>query len=120
MNKIVTVLIILSLLGCEQSKKAKFSDHPESNTATDSIPTPELTLRQANNLAQLPLNCVDQEYPNKMGHVTAAPADQKRPRIQHPAFYGCFDWHSAVHGHWSAVVLLKQFPQLEKRIELLQ
>ena len=54
-----------------------------------------------------------------MGHVTAAPEDQKRPTVQHPAFYGCFDWHSAVHGHWSAVTLLKQFPDLENRDELL-
>ncbi|MGJ8684687.1 MAG: DUF2891 domain-containing protein [Nonlabens sp.] len=85
----------------------------------DKIPTPQLNLQQANNLAQLPLHCIETEYPNKMGHVTAAPEDQKRPTEQHPVFYGCFDWHSAVHGYWSAVTLLKQFPELEAREELL-
>ena len=78
-----------------------------------------LDLAQANNLALLPLHCVDQEYPNKMGHVTASPADQLRPTLQHPAFYGCFDWHSAVHGHWSAVYLLKNFPEMDNAAALL-
>ncbi|GAL76131.1 hypothetical protein JCM19275_2263 [Nonlabens ulvanivorans] len=85
----------------------------------DEIATPQLHLDQANNLAALPLHCIETEYPNKMGHVTAAPGDQKRPTDQHPVFYGCFDWHSAVHGYWSAVTLIKQFPKLEAREELL-
>ena len=115
-------ILSLTIIACNNPKQeAAESDliAPKNATFSDQIPTPQLTLEQANNLALLPLHCVDQEYPNKMGHVTAAPEDQKRPTEQHPAFYGCFDWHSAVHGHWSAVTLLKQFPELENREELL-
>ena len=49
--------------------------------------------------AALALACVQQEYPNKIAHVMQSDADAKPPRELTPAFYGCFDWHSAVHGH---------------------
>ncbi len=74
----------------------------------------ELTLELANDLAELPLKCMDQEYPNKLGQVLASKDNLREPGDLHPAFYGCFDWHSAVHGHWSLVKLLKTFPDLEK------
>ncbi len=71
-----------------------------------------LTRGQAERLAQLPLRCLQREFPNKPGETLAAPADIGSPRGLHPAFYGCFDWHSSVHGHWLLVRLLKQFPDL--------
>jgi hypothetical protein len=49
---------------------------------------------------RLALDCVHREYPNKIAHVLQGDADVKPPRELTPAFYGCFDWHSAVHGHW--------------------
>ena len=52
--------------------------------------------------ARLALACVHQEYPNKIAHVLNADADARPPRELTPAFYGCFDWHSSVHGHWLA------------------
>jgi hypothetical protein len=73
-----------------------------------------LTLEQANKLAELPLACMQNEYPNKPGHVLGGEEYLKEPHKQHPAFYGCFDWHSSVHGHWSLVKLLKEYPRLEK------
>jgi len=73
-----------------------------------------LSLEQANQLAELPLACMQQEYPNKLGQTLGSPEHLKEPQILHPAFYGCFDWHSSVHGHWSLVRLLKDFPGLEK------
>ena len=76
--------------------------------------TPQLTLQQANNLAEMPLTCVNQEYPNKLSQTIGNAGDLKEPSVLHPAFYGCFDWHSAVHGHWSMVYLLKTFPDLAK------
>ncbi|PRP66203.1 DUF2891 domain-containing protein [Nonlabens agnitus] len=118
--KQLLLVFILILASCQKKENEVPTQEADSSTNLDSIPTPQLTLEQANNLALLPLHCVDQEYPNKMGHVTAAPEDQKRPTVQHPVFYGCFDWHSAVHGHWSAVALLKQFPELDNASELLQ
>ena len=60
--------------------------------------------------ALLSLTCVDQQYPNKPADVLEAEGDVK-PTIQvHPSFYGCFDWHSSVHGHWAMVRILKTFP----------
>lgn len=61
--------------------------------------------------AGLALNCVHQEYPNKVSHVLNADADAQTPRNLYPAFYGCFDWHSAVHGHWLLARLARLAPQ---------
>lgn len=116
------LFLILFITACKDAANSVPSvneNRAEIATIEDKIPTPQLNLQQANNLAALPLHCLETEYPNKMGHVTASPDDQKRPVEQHPVFYGCFDWHSAVHGYWSAVTLIKQFPELEAREELL-
>ena len=69
-----------------------------------------LTLELADALAELPLHSIQREYPNVLGHVMMGPEDVQSPKELHPAFYGCFDWHSSVHGHWMLVRLLKRFP----------
>lgn len=60
--------------------------------------------------AQLALDCLHQEYPNKISHVMQGDADVRPPRALTPAFFGCYDWHSAVHGHWLLVRLVRRFP----------
>ena len=60
--------------------------------------------------AKLALACVHQEYPNKIAHVLNADADARPPRELTPAFYGCFDWHSSVHGHWLLARLARLYP----------
>jgi hypothetical protein len=60
--------------------------------------------------AALALACVQQEYPNKIAHVLASDADVQPPRTLTPAFYGCYDWHSAVHGHWLLARLARLYP----------
>lgn len=60
--------------------------------------------------AGLALDCMHLEYPNKLAHVLNGDSDVKPPRELTPAFYGCYDWHSAVHGHWLLVRLLRTFP----------
>jgi hypothetical protein len=67
-------------------------------------------LATAQRFANLALQCLHQEYPNKIAHTLAGDADVHPPRVLYPAFYGCYDWHSAVHGHWLLVRLVKQFP----------
>ena len=57
--------------------------------------------------ARLALDCVHREYPNKIAHVMNSDADAGTPSALHPVFYGCFDWHSSVHGHWLLVRLLR-------------
>ncbi|GAB3035109.1 DUF2891 domain-containing protein [Bowmanella dokdonensis] len=79
---------------------------------TATAATPKLTLEEANRLAAMPLHCLQVEYPNKLNQVLADAQYLKGPKILHPAFYGCFDWHSSVHGHWMLVNLLRHFPDL--------
>jgi hypothetical protein len=64
----------------------------------------------ATKFAGLALDCVHREYPNKIGHVLNSAADARTPSSLHPVFYGCFDWHSSVHGHWLLVRLLRTVP----------
>jgi hypothetical protein len=60
---------------------------------------------------RLALDCVHKEYPNKIAHSMNSDADVKPPRELTPAFYGCYDWHSSVHGHWLLARLARLFPQ---------
>jgi len=70
-----------------------------------------LNERTATRFAGLALDCVHREYPNKIAHTLASDADVLPPRVLTPAFYGCFDWHSAVHGHWMLARLARMFPK---------
>lgn len=67
----------------------------------------------AGRFARLALDCVGREYPNKIAHTLRSDADVAGPRILTPAFYGCYDWHSAVHGHWMLARLARMFPEAE-------
>lgn len=100
---------------------------PDSQSTSATATVPEKTdkavlldLDQANRLAELPLACIQHPLPYKSGVVIAKPEDLAMPIEHHPAFYGCFDWHSAVHGHWSLVYLMKTFPALGRKAEAMQ
>ena len=69
-----------------------------------------LDASSAARFAALALKCLHQEYPNKISHTMDGDADAQPPRELFPAFHGCYDWHSAVHGHWLLVRLLRKFP----------
>jgi len=75
-------------------------------------PADPLDAVQADKFARLALAGLDREYPNKPGETLTTAADLISPRAAHPAFYGCFDWHSAVHGHWMLVRLLRENPDM--------
>lgn len=72
---------------------------------------PKFDQTAAERFAKLALACVTKEYPNKISHSMNGDADVGPPRKLTPAFYGCYDWHSSVHGHWLLVRLLRTFPQ---------
>jgi hypothetical protein len=78
----------------------------------------KMTPEQASAFARLALKGIQQEYPNKPEHVMNGPAEIQGPRSLHPAFYGSFDWHSAVHGHWMLVRLLRRLPDLPERASI--
>ena len=77
-----------------------------------------LTQEQASHFAALALKCIRKEYPNKPDHTINDSGDVKSPRSMHPSFYGCYDWHSSVHGHWMLVRLLRLFPKLSEAREI--
>jgi len=72
----------------------------------------------ASGFARLAVRAITQEYPNKLDHVMNDPGEVRGPRDLHPVFYGSFDWHSSVHGHWMLVRLLQQFPDLPEADEI--
>jgi hypothetical protein len=107
----IILFISISLVGCKQENEVSILEKELAQQVIQ-YELITLTVQQANNLAALPLACIQKEYPNKLNQTIAGAEDLKSPKKLHPTFYGCFDWHSAVHGHWSLVALLKQFPNL--------
>jgi len=73
---------------------------------------PQLQASVANAWAELVLKGIDTEFPNKLSLMYSNESQIARPRAHFPAFYGCFDWHSSVHGHWVLVRLLKKHPEM--------
>lgn len=90
-----------------------FSVKNKSNTDL-----PKLSKETALEFSKLALKCIQKEYPNKLDHVMNNEREVQPPSVLHPSFYGCFDWHSSVHGHWMLVRLLKLFPDLENAAEI--
>lgn len=108
----VNVLILVLLSACVQSDSAHSALNDKNRL--------KLTLEDAQKLVKLPLDCLDLEYPNKLNQVIGSDVDLRSPRSLHPAFFGCFDWHSAVHGQWSLVRLLKEQPNLKEKNRILK
>jgi len=79
----------------------------------------DFNLKKADYLYHFAYECIDQEYPNKPNGVLGDDSYLLPPREIHPAFYGCFDWHSSVHGHWTLVTILSKFPDFQYRDEIL-
>jgi hypothetical protein len=80
------------------------------NTAESAGRAPVFDVKAAERFANLALACVDKEYPNHISHTLNSDADVAPPRKLTPAFYGCYDWHSSVHGHWLLVRLIRTYP----------
>ena len=111
MKSLILGVLLIYLSAC--TINVEMARTPNSIDSNKNGLAPILNLAQAKRLSQLPLDCAQVEYPNKLNQVIGSAEDLKSPKQLHPAFYGCFDWHSAVHGHWSMVSLLKNFPELE-------
>lgn len=109
---------IILLIGCKNNQDAKPKISITEDTQIQKFANPSFTLAEANKLVELPLHCVGTEYPYKPQETLESKDDLVEPISAHPIFYGCFDWHSAVHGYWSMVTLLKQFPEMDKAEEV--
>lgn len=117
MKKLIAFVLVSIIFNCNSSKEEK---KPEQTKPIEIVEQPVLNIEQANKLANLPLHCINIEYPNKLSQTLGGDEDLKSPTQLHPAFYGCFDWHSSVHGHWSLVSLLKSFPNIENADDIKQ
>jgi DUF2891 family protein len=107
MNKLaLTVLLIVAVLPC-----VTFAQQAKQDQRS-------LTQAEGSHFAALALKCIQREYPNKPDHTINDAADVRGPRAMHGTFYGCFDWHSSVHGHWMLVHLLRLFPSLPEAREI--
>ena len=103
-----TLIVALLLLDSISMLRPSHANEPQST----------LTRERASAFARLALKGLSQEYPNKPEHVMGGPADVKSPKALHPAFFGCYDWHSSVHGHWMLVKLIHLFPDLPESKEI--
>lgn len=108
------ILSIFFFTGCAREEESEAQPHREM----DKSGILRLNTESASHFARLALKCVKKEYPNKMDHVMNGVSEVQNPAAFHPAFYGCFDWHSSVHGHWMLVRLLKIFPDLPEAAEI--
>lgn len=121
MKKITTILFVMLAFNCKTTKQPPKKTQKDLTTVSTTKPIyaiPKLDLKGANALVELPLFCMNIEYPNRLSQTLGSVEDLKAPNQLHPAFYGCFDWHSSVHGHWSLVSLLRQFPDMNKAEEI--
>ena len=86
----------------------------------EEVPGAQMSLDRplAERFARLALDCVHRDYPNKIAHVFQSDADARTPRELYPAFYGCYDWHSSVHGHWLLTRVLRTYPDTGLRDEI--
>jgi Protein of unknown function (DUF2891) len=105
LQNFVCALVAAPLL-CVQGEDAAHQKSPEASPSVGAFDA-----HAAERFAKLALQCVHKEYPNKISHVLNSDADVAPPRKLTPAFYGCYDWHSSVHGHWLLVRLLRTFPE---------
>ncbi len=112
MRNYFIVFYLLLFLNCTNTENTSIEN------TINIVQLPTLNLEQAQRLVDLPMDCVDIEFPNKLGQTIGGIEDLQSPKELHPAFYGCFDWHSSVHGHWSLISLLKQFPTLANASEI--
>jgi hypothetical protein len=99
------------LIACLTLFLVCLATHAQSEPPARKSPT-IMTREQASAFAKLALKGIQKEYPNKPADVLNGDADVKSPKAMHPAFYGCFDWHSSVHGHWMLIRLLRRYPDL--------
>lgn len=79
-----------------------------------------LTSAGASHFAKLPLKCAEKEWPYKTGITFSDSSLVTTPKNYHPAFFGCFDWHSSVHGHWMLARLLKSYPDIAEAATIRQ
>lgn len=98
-----------------------FSNHTNAQTNQNALEKKsEVNSQLDQRFSQLALSCIHKEFPNIIKHMMVNSEQVKTPKALYPAFYGCFDWHSSVHGHWLLVRLLRTNTDLTNRKEIIE
>lgn len=105
MRKYILGAVLILASACTEQ-----SSPPHSVELASKTPERPALATIEDRFAVLALDCVHREYPNKISHVMQSAEDARTPSELTPAFYGCFDWHSSVHGHWLLTRLLSTQP----------
>ncbi len=105
-------LLTVCAAGCDSPKAADTIPEVLTPPVTFSLDYPQAIAPElAGRFSRMAMDCVHREYPNKVSRTMDSDAEVGPPRELFPVFYGCFDWHSSVHGHWLLVRLLRVGPQ---------
>lgn len=123
-KKGLSALMITALAGCSVAQEDENQSSQERgvferrNTAPDPADNGLAPRKAEQAYARIALNCINKQYPNKISHVLNSAADVAEPAKLTPVFYGCFDWHSSVHGHWLLTRLWGQdlVPEMDEEI----
>jgi hypothetical protein len=102
MKRFLSIISILCAVSAATDAAAPATEEEEKSAQFDA--------KAAERFAKLALACVHKQYPNKISHVLNSDADVAAPCKLTPAFCGCYDWHSSVHGHWLLARLVRTFP----------
>ena len=109
MKRILVAMVATTVLAACGNGADEAQSASEPSEAEQNLPAPR-DGQVEDRFALMALSCVHREYPNKISHVLSSSDDVRAPHELTPAFYGCFDWHSAVHGHWLLARILKTDP----------
>ncbi len=113
------ILLAATAVGCGPGAPGTSTASTDGEMAPAEVaPFPALDQASASVFARLALRGITREYPNKLDHVMNGPGEVRGPSELHPVFFGSYDWHSCVHGHWMLVRLLKRFPDLPEAPEI--
>ncbi|SFU57520.1 Protein of unknown function [Pustulibacterium marinum] len=115
MKKLI-LLALLATVSCSENKSEK---QPKTINDVQKEQAFQLSMEEAYKISQLPITCITTEFPNKTSQSLRNAEDLGSPSQLHPAFYGCFDWHSSVHGHWSIAAVLNNFPDIKNKDTLI-
>ena len=112
--KLSSFFIILFIASCSPNKRSNSS----LLKSLPDVSAPILDEARAVELVNLSLKCVDKKFPYKIGYRFNSPEWIKPHYEVTPSFYGCWDWHSAVHGHWTMIKILKLFPNISVKDDI--
>jgi hypothetical protein len=120
MKHFLLLISLVFVISCSNPAPTETNQNGNKSTENTMTEIPQFDQEKADYLYKFAFECIEKEYPNKLGQVLGDETYLKPPKELHPAFYGCFDWHSSVHGHWTLVNIVEMFPRFEKNKDIIE